>query len=259
MVTFSHTGIKPVSVVFGGINYQTSNFDQFKNIDGVIGLAGSANSQDVFESLVDAGSISKDVFSMCYHQGSKSNGTFTLGGIDSRLYTGNIVYTTNVGGDQEYDLQLTDIQINGVTVDGTANQVAILDSGTNVLLVTDQMFQSMKEIFVNNCSSNPLVGICDVTNGTLFDGQCFPLTAKQMAAYPPIVFRLAELTLTLQPVDYLIYVSQFGMKCLGIRNTGDFGLFIVGDTLLQEYYTVLDRTKNLIGFAPVNTDNCGSI
>jgi hypothetical protein len=260
MVTFSKTGITPVSVVFGGINFQTSNFDQFKNIDGVIGLAGGANSQDVFESLVDAGSIGQDVFSMCYHQGSKSNGTFTLGGIDSRLYHGNIVYTTNVGGDEEYDLQLTDIQINGVTVDGTSGQLAIMDSGTNVVLVTDQMFQSMNSIFLNNCSANPLVGICTgITNGTLFDGACFPLTGKQMAAYPPIEFRLKELTLTLEPEDYLIYVSELGMKCLGIRNTGSFGLFIVGDTLLQEYYTVLDRTKNLIGFAPVNRDNCGSI
>jgi len=260
MVTFSHTGIKPVSVVFGGINYQTSNFDQFKNIDGVIGLAGSANTQDVFESLVDAGSIAQDIFSMCYHQGSTSNGTFTLGGIDSRLYNGEIVYTTNVGGDAEYDLQLIDIQINGVTVDSTSGQVAIMDSGTNVLLVTDPMFQSMKSMFLNNCSANPLFGICvGVSNGTLFDGQCFPMNPKQMAEFPPIVFRLKELTLTLQPQDYLIYVSEFGMKCLGIRNTGAFGLFIVGDTLLQEYYTVLDRTRNLIGFAPVNKDNCGSI
>jgi hypothetical protein len=262
LITFSGTTIKPVSTIFGGINYQTSNFDQFKNIDGVVGLTGGSSSENLFESLVDAGYIAQDIFSMCFQSGSKSNGTFTLGGTDSRLYSGKILYTTNVGGDYEYDLQLIDIQIAGTTVDQTQNQVAILDSGTNVLLVTDEMFQSMESIFVNNCSMNPLVGICDVNNGTLFDGQCFPMTASEMARFPPIHFRMNELTLTIQPKDYLIYIAEQQVKCLGIRNTGPSsgtGLLIIGDTVMQDYYTVFDRTTNQVGFAPVNSKNCGSI
>jgi len=263
LVTFSNTGIKPVSIIFGGINYQTSNFDQFKNIDGVVGLTGGDSSSNLFQSLVSAGYVKEDVFSMCFVEGSKSNGTFTIGGIDSRLYSGTIQYTENVGGDYEYDIQLVDIQIAGVTIDNTQDQVAILDSGTNVLLLTDEMFQSMKSIFLSNCSNNPLVGICtDLSNGTLFDGACFPLTQSQMDQYPLLHIRLNGFSLTMQPKDYLIFISDPRLKCLGIRNTGpdgDTGIFIIGDTTMQEYYTVFDRTNNQIGFAPVNAKNCGSI
>ena len=51
-------------------------------------------------------------------------------------------------------------------------------------------------------------------------------------------------------------------KCLGILATGSedsTGLFIVGDTLMQNYYTILDNANNQIGWAAVNKQNCGSI
>ena len=80
----------PVPVTFGAITSQTSNFDQFKQIDGVIGLAGRPGKGNVFESLRKGGYIGEDVFGMCLARGTTSNGTFTVGGLDPRLYTGEM-------------------------------------------------------------------------------------------------------------------------------------------------------------------------
>jgi hypothetical protein len=66
MVSLGSLG--PVPVTFGAITYQTSNFDQFKQIDGVVGLAGAAGSGNVFESLRSAGYIEEDMFGMCLAQ-----------------------------------------------------------------------------------------------------------------------------------------------------------------------------------------------
>ena len=50
----SLAGIGPVEVELGSIQSQTSNFDQFKEIDGVVGFTMGGKS-NVFAQLVDAG------------------------------------------------------------------------------------------------------------------------------------------------------------------------------------------------------------
>ena len=62
-------------------------------IDGVVGFT-SGGSEDVFAALVRAGECD-NVWAMCMHQGTHSNGTLTLGGVDSRLYDGPIACNTH--------------------------------------------------------------------------------------------------------------------------------------------------------------------
>lgn len=265
-------GLKPVPVVFGAINYQTPNFDQFKYICGVVGIAPSGGNQDVFGTIYGAGEVDADVYSMCFVSGSTSNGTFTMGGIDSRLYTGTIQYVPNGGGFGGYNLGVNNMLIGSTDVGPTfQGQSAILDSGTNVLLVTDEQYAAIKAVFMTQCQKTPLQGVCAglVSNGTtLFDGTCYPISAEQEKAFPTLSFNIAgasgstALTLTMAPSQYLIYRYYYGDKCLGILPTGsEFagGLFIVGDTLMEKYLTVFDNTNNQIGWAPVNAQYCGSL
>jgi len=250
----------PVNVSFGAITFQTKNFDQFQNVDGVLGLAGSASDGNVFAALVDAGKIKQDVFAMCFNEGAISNGTMTVGGVDPTLYTGDIQYVPNVGFG--YNMKLHGIQVFGKTVKGTTT-TAILDSGTNVLLISDGSFADMKSTFIKQCSTTPLPGICDVSsNSTLFDNKCFSLTPSQIALFPPIKFSLDQgVTLQITGNDYLNLQDPLDPSkyCLGIRPTGPGGFLIIGDTIMQEYYVVFDRERNQIGWAPVNKKNCGSI
>jgi hypothetical protein len=74
---------------------------------GVVGLAPSGGNQDVFGTIFGSGSLPANTYSMCFYEGSKSNGTFTLGGADSRLYHGEIQYVPNGGGFGGYNCMFT--------------------------------------------------------------------------------------------------------------------------------------------------------
>ncbi len=99
-------GTAAVPVQFGAITSQTSNFEQFQNIDGVVGMAGPANPQSVISQLATNNAIPEWLWSICLQPGAVSNGTITVGGIDSRLYTGQIQYTPDVGQGQFYEMNL---------------------------------------------------------------------------------------------------------------------------------------------------------
>ena len=53
---------------------------------------------------------------MCLHRGTRSNGTFTVGGLDPRLYTGEFAWAKNVGGGGLYEMPLAGITVGGKPV-----------------------------------------------------------------------------------------------------------------------------------------------
>jgi len=248
----------PVSINFGAIQYQTSNFYQFQNIDGVMGIAGPAGKTNMFNTLFSNGKVKSNEFAMCFNPGSKSNGTLTLGGVDSSLYTGSFQTVKNSGGiNNDYEMPMINIEVFGTPLEGTPPSV-ILDSGTNILLLPTQAYNSMKSIFVKNCAKNPLVGVCG-SGPTIFDGTCFPLTAAQRAAYPSLTVNLHGATLTVPQTSYLVVVSTPGQYCLGVLPTGPGGFLIIGDTIMENYYVAFNRAANTIAWATVNDNNCGNV
>jgi hypothetical protein len=172
----------PVPVTFGAITEQTSNFDQFNNVCGVVGLAGRAGKGNVFESLRKGGFIKQDMFGMCLAAGSTSNGTFTVGGLDSRLFKGEFSWAKNVGGGGLYEMPISSISLGGQPVHTTST--AILDSGTNVLLVPTPIFSSFRTAFANLCKAgHKLKGICGGGGGKgkgLLDGGCQVMSAADI-------------------------------------------------------------------------------
>eukprot|EP00998_Keelungia_sp_KM082_P003496 NODE_1434_length_1334_cov_70.681856_g1421_i0.p1 GENE.NODE_1434_length_1334_cov_70.681856_g1421_i0~~NODE_1434_length_1334_cov_70.681856_g1421_i0.p1 ORF type:complete len:403 (+),score=89.22 NODE_1434_length_1334_cov_70.681856_g1421_i0:60-1268(+) len=256
-------GLGPVNVSLGAITKQTTNFDQFNVVCGVMGFIDSGKST-VFEQLVKAGK-SKNLWAICMNEGSKSNGTVTLSEIDNRLYTGSIQYTPMVD-DGFYSVKMDSIKVGEASISGL-NPTAILDTGTNVLLLPTKAYDSMKAAFLDMCASKKLAGICDQPkNETLFEGHCFPLTAAEVAEYPDITLNVGDasnpVALTMVPTDYLLF-NDFRSKasnqiCLGVRPTGQ-SFLIIGDTTMQSHYLIFDNANRRIGWAPVNKANCGSL
>ena len=207
--------------------------------------------------------------------GKTANGTMTVGGIDTSLMApgSSLQYVPNAGDtDGFYGLRLD----GGITVGddttplaSTDGSLAIIDSGTNILLLPQDIYQSFSSVLTTMCQTHTLAGVCgpSVTNGTLMDGSCYHLSASDIQAFPNVTFHLQDsLTLHMSASDYLlkgdvraVAAGDASLVCLGVRNTGPNNLFIVGDTLLRNYYTVFDRTQARIGFAPVNKAKCGSM
>ena len=185
--------------------------------------------------------------------------------------SGPVAYSPDTGGDGFYQMGLNNIRVNGTAVKGTQAQTAILDSGTNVLLLPTGAYDDMKSVFLAACGEDGAGphGICDVDkSATLFDSQCFEMSEAQMAAFPPLSIELGGgVTLDMHAEDYLLLDAPGhdgdGLRCLGVRPTssGPGALLIIGDTTMRNYYVVYDRRAGhkQIGWAPVNKKNCGSI
>jgi hypothetical protein len=261
-------GLGPVPVTFGAITSQTSNFDQFKQIDGVVGLAGAGGKGNVFESLRAAGYIDQDMFGMCLAQGTKSNGTFTVGALDPRLYTGEMAWAKNLGGmGGLYEMPLSGISVGGKAIK-VARKSAILDSGTNVLLVPSPIFDALTEAFEGYCQAGAkLKGICDVPAGgpkSLLKGGCWSINPTEAAAFPTLTLGITAKGLSMPPSTYLrtgdpaCANAAPGSVSFGVRDTGATGFLIVGDTTMENYYVAFDRKENRIGWAK-RTDACGSV
>jgi len=260
-------------VVFGLIETQTLNFQQFFVIDGVIGMAFSAGSSwggdPPFQRLVQEGVVD-DIYAMCMKP--NAGGVLTLGGIDSTLYTGSFVYTPLKKYFNQYVLfvlDVTDIQVNSKSIgvssvvysqDGTMGG-CVLDSGTNVILFPTPIYtpwlKVFNDYFTDSCSKGTAPqGVCD---GGLQSGTCYQYSEADRQQFPTIDFKLNDVTLSMDGPDYIVANSTATSNayyCLGVLDTGAKGNFIVGDVLMQNYYVAFDMANKRIGWAPVNEANC---
>lgn len=258
----SLAGLGPVKVTLGSIEKQTSNFDQFKLIDGVMGFT-EGGPMNVFAQLV-ANNKCDNVWAMCMTEGTKSNGSITIGGVDPRL-SSNVSYVPDSG----YGFHAVEVDSISTTKMGVKKQrvevqssvpvgaSGILDTGTNILLVPGSVLSGLKSAI---CSDSSLAH-CEA----LFEDDCFTLTEAEVAAYPGLALNLKNgVSLHMSSKDYLLLGSPLAKApsdyCLGIRNGGSAGGsgFIIGDTTMRNYYLVFDLAEKKIGWGPVS-DQCGSI
>lgn len=232
----------------------------------MVGLAGRGGNGNVFESLRKGGFIKEDMFGMCLKEGTKSNGTFTVGGPDPRLYTGEFAWSKNLGGEGLYEMPISGMNLGGSAIDLGNRKTAILDSGTNVLLVPTPIFNGVKQAMLGQCQAGKkLKGVCDVPSGSksLLDGGCFDIGAVEAAAFPTLTLGITEKGLVMPPSTYLRTdgdprATAPGQACFGIRDTGANGFLIVGDTTMENYYVAFDRANGRIGWANA-TAACGSV
>ena len=134
----------------------------------------------------------------------------------------------------------------------------IVDSGTNVLLQRHQNFVKITDALVQQMCTPPNVfsgpGVCD--GGSFFNQVCYPYTSQQISEFPPISLVMNNATLVMEGEDYVVENGTSGSYCFGVKDTGDFGLDIIGDVVMQNYYVSFDNANRVLGWAPVNKDNC---
>lgn len=268
--TVSVAGISASDVRFGGINHQTTNFDQFKQIDGILGLAYRGDSMGFddspFQRLVDQNEGLENVIQTCL---TPHGGLLVLGNDerDKEFYNGTLQwspitleawYTVNasallVRGER---LPVSFDELNGPFPDDPC----IVDSGTNFLSLTAAAFQAVVNAFAKMCDEGiPLKGVCGLAEGdTLFDGKAFALSQQDREVFPEVEIDLigmpgesADVKLPIGPKDYFVELPD-GTYRLGITN----GDCILGNTHMLRYWTVYDRANKRMGFAPLLADKC---
>jgi len=225
-------------------------------VDGIWGLAFSDlcgwGEDPTIQILIDELKVNNS-FDMCL---LVNGGIMAIGddySTDSRFHWTPIIE------EQWYSVTLDDWLMGSTTIGVSSYDLnyygVIVDSGTTLLIVDTQIFQAIEKVLTNNCSSNPLVGVCNVTTGQgLFNGKCVNLTDEQVAAFPTLTLKLKGTNgLTITGSDYLWQGTGVpGEYCLGIQAMDGLPV-IIGDVFMQAYHVVFDRNKDLVGFGPLSS------
>ena len=196
-----------------------------------------------------------------------NQGFFILGGGEeqSDLYTGSFV-NVDVVDDLYYNVNLEQVQV------GTAAPVAaaplptqykqtmisnaIVDSGTNTLVLATDVFNS---VMTGLNALNPQLAQL-VANGG--DSQIvIPTSQLNLSAWPDINFILTgengnSVTLSVSPQTYWqLDVPSAGQALFAMEN-GNLPQSILGLPLMNNYYCVFDRSQDAYGvirFAPIKS------
>jgi hypothetical protein len=163
----------------------------------------------------------------------------------------------------QWNFQLQDVKIGGVSLGLTLadynHGTPIIDSTTTLLVVTDMIMYGIKIAFEFLCTKGTdLVGVCGLRHGTsLFDGFCFAMTDKQIAAFPDLTLHILGWGDVTWESSYYLWegTGAAGLRCLGIQaypNNYDQGV-IFGAILMQKYHIFFDREGKQAGIADKST------
>jgi len=225
-------------------------------VDGIWGLAfedlcGWGETPTIAQLIDDLKCY--DSFDMCL---GSDGGIMTIGtdySTDSRFQWTSIIQ------EQWYSVTMNDWMMGGQTIGVSSYDLnyygVIVDSGTTLIIVDTQILTAIQKVLTANCTTHPLVGVCNVTTGNgLFDGKCFNLTNEQVSDFPPLTLVLQGTKgLTISPFDYLWQGTGVpGEYCLGIQAMDGLPV-IIGDVFIQAFHVVFDRNKDLVGFGPLSS------
>jgi len=208
--------------------------------DGILGLAFPVLSVNhvptAFENVVNQGLVTDALFSFYLGNSAKDFGELLLGGINTKKYTGDITWVP-LKAATYWEINLSQLTIDGATFIAEGGVNAIVDSGTSILTGPSE---AVKEIAAK-------LGAKEIIEGEY-------MLKCNYDTLPNLDFTIDGNVYSLSPTDYLIPdgdLCLLGLMALDIpAPTGP--LWILGDVFMRKYYTVWDTTNKKIGFALAN-------
>ncbi|XP_016078769.1 PREDICTED: gastricsin [Miniopterus natalensis] len=227
---------------FGLSENEPSSPFYYSDFDGILGMAypnmAVGNAPTVMQGMLQQGQLSLPIFSFYFSRQPthQYGGELILGGVDNRLYSGQIVWAP-VTQELYWQIAIQEFAI-GNQATGWCSQgcQAIVDTGTFLLAVPQQYMGSFLQA----------TGAQQAQNGD------FVVDCSSVQSLPTITFTISGSQFPLPPSAYVF--SDNGYCRLGIEATylpspNGQPLWILGDVFLKEYYSVYDMANNRVGFA----------
>jgi hypothetical protein len=239
----------------------------------------------LYNTLVSTpGSGVKDVFAVCggnTEEASSESAARTIspvlliGGGDSRLYNGKIIYVPMVEPFNFYRVDAIDVKAGSETnvtslSEGRKLPSVIIDTGTSGVIVPSYVYANFKAHLQTHFCHIPYVCSGEPSDRTIFDDICVSDPDSVFAALPSLHVVLdakSNFALELTARQYMQQVSdETGtvFYCFALAgglpiSDGEDDLFLIGEVLLNKYYLEFDRVKRRMGFATSVADCAGSL
>ncbi|XP_015263096.1 PREDICTED: gastricsin-like [Gekko japonicus] len=214
----------------------------YAQFDGILGMAypslAVGGATTALQAMLQENLLSQPVFSfyLSNQPSSQYGGEVVFGGVDSRLYSGQI-YWAPVTQELYWQIGIQTFSIGGQAT-GWCGQgcQAIVDTGTSLLTVPQQFMGS----FLN------------AVGGQQNQYGEYVVDCSSVQNLPTISFTINGISFPLPPTAYIL--NNNGYCTVGIEPTylpsqNGQPLWILGDVFLRQYYSVYDMGNNRIGFA----------
>ncbi|XP_077695191.1 gastricsin-like [Eretmochelys imbricata] len=216
----------------------------YAQFDGILGLgfpaisAGGATT--VMQGLMQKNLISAPLFSfyLSGQEGMQDGGELLFGGVDSSLYSGQIVWTA-VTQDAYWQIAIEGFSVKGQSTGWCSGGCqGIVDTGTSLLTAPQEIFSQLMED----------IGAQENSYGE------YMVSCSSIDSMPTISFTISGTSFPLSPSAYVL-PSNSGECVVGISPTylpsqNGQPRWILGDVFLRSYYSVYDVGNNRMGFAP---------
>eukprot|EP00808_Paulinella_micropora_P008854 g42622.t1 len=222
------------------------------------------------------------VFSLCM---GIHGGQLAVGGLDPKLYFGEIMYTPIVNtGFYTVVLQTIEIHTHSGWVQSVSimpqqsfSSGTIIDTGSTIMHLSPDNYDPLVKALNNLCrqSGGGWLGICDKSSNessNIFtipdtvEDRCVSLPRAQMILWPQLVLNFmpeyggkAPTRVLLEPHHYL-YPLTLGPGSTKTDADPENNMWCLGfarDTFIRAVYLVHDVPNMRVGFAVPNKQNCG--
>uniref|UniRef100_A0A8C9FQL4 Pepsin B n=1 Tax=Pavo cristatus TaxID=9049 RepID=A0A8C9FQL4_PAVCR len=213
----------------------------YAQFDGIMGMAypalAAGGTPTPLQGMLQQNQLKQPIFSFYFSRNPTYNygGELVLGGVDSRLFTGDIVWAP-VTQELYWQVAIDEFAI-GQSATGWCSQgcQAIVDTGTFLLTVPQQYLSRFLQA----------VGAQETSYGYAVD-------CSEIQSLPTIAFIINGVQLPLSPSAYVLKNNGYctvGIEVTYLPSQDGQPLWILGDVFLKEYYTIFDMAYNRIGFA----------
>ncbi len=157
-----------------------------------------------------------------------------MGGINTKYATESFKYY-NLAMKNYWSVAMTDIIYNGTSYKVSNNLLAIIDTGTSVIVGPTKVVEQMTKAF-----------------GA---GKEKQVDCSTVPSLPNLEIKFGGDSYIIKPADYILEIDQGGKSTcivgiLGLDLPPQLGeAFILGDSFIKAYYTHFDVENGRVGFA----------
>ncbi|KAM3934470.1 gastricsin-like [Leptodactylus fuscus] len=235
--TVTVQGLSIQNQEFGLSITEPSSFFYYAKFDGIFGMAyqsmSAGGATTAVQGLIQQNLIPQPVFSFYL---TEQSGEVILGGVDSSLYSGQIVWAP-VTQQIYWQIAIDAFSVNG-QASGWCSQgcQGIVDTGTPLLTIPQQYLGTLLQY----------IGAQEGQDGDYY------VNCNNVQSLPPISFTISGVQFSIPPSGYILQINGYcvvGFESTYLPSRNGQPLWILGDVFLRQYYSIYDFGNNQVGFA----------